>query len=102
MKENTCNLCGQRKKQREEVETRLLKNRLSRIEGQIRGIKTMVDDGAYCPDILVQVSAVSSALASFSKVLLSNHISTCVKDDILSGKEGAAEELSELFERLLK
>jgi DNA-binding FrmR family transcriptional regulator len=100
--EKTCCKCHRRKKQRDESEIKLLKNRLSRIEGQIRGIKAMVDEGAYCPDIIVQVSAVSSALSSFSKALLTNHINTCVKEDILSGEEGAAEELATLIERLVR
>lgn len=61
-------------------------NRLSRIEGQVRGIKGMLEKDAYCPEILVQVSAVNAALNSFNKVLLANHIRTCVADDIREGK----------------
>ena len=61
-------------------------NRLSRIEGQVRGIKGMLEKDAYCPEILVQVSAVNAALNSFNKVLLANHIRTCVADDIRDGK----------------
>ena len=77
-------------------------NRLSRIEGQIRGIQRMVESSAYCPDILIQVSAASAALASFSKVLLSNHIRTCVANDIRDGKEESVEELVGVLGKLMK
>ena len=60
--------------------------RLSRIEGQVRGVKRMVEEDAYCPDILIQVSAINAALNSFNKVLLANHIRTCVAEDIREGK----------------
>ena len=62
-------------------------NRLSRIEGQVRGIKKMVENDVYCPDILIQVSAVNAALNSFNKVLLAEHLRSCVVDDIKAGKE---------------
>ena len=91
-----------RKKERSDEEKRRLENRLSRIEGQIRGIRTMLEEGVYCPDVLVQVSAVSSALTSFSKELLRNHINTCVCEDIKHGKAGASEELADLLARLMK
>ena len=68
--------CCERKKQRQEKEYKDLVNRLSRIEGQVRGIKRMVEEDAYCTDILMQVSAVNAALNSFNKVLLANHIKT--------------------------
>ena len=102
MSKNNCACTKARTKRRDDKELQLLKNRLSRIEGQIRGIKSMVEGGAYCPDILIQVSAVNSALTAFSKALLTNHINTCVKTDILENREGAAEELAELLERLMK
>ena len=79
-----CEHC--RHKERSDKEYRDLINRLSRIEGQIRGIKGMVEKGAYCPDILIQVSAVNAALNSFNKVLLANHIKSCVTTDIRAGK----------------
>ncbi len=76
--------------------------RLNRIEGQIRGIKSMVQDERYCTDILMQVSAVQSALNGFTKVLLSNHIKTCVVEDIKNGnEETAVDELCETIKRLL-
>ena len=91
-----------RKKERSEEEHKTLLNRLSRIEGQIRGIHKMVENDAYCTDILIQVSAVTSALNSFSKVLLSNHIKTCVTNDIKEGKEETVDELVNVLARLMK
>ena len=76
---------------------------LNRIEGQVRGVKAMVEDERYCVDILNQVSAVQAALNSFSKVLLSNHIKTCVVDDIEAGNgEEAVEELCKTIQKLMK
>ena len=80
-------VCHCRHKHRTEKEEKDLLTRLNRIEGQVRGIKAMVQDERYCPDILVQVSAVQSALNGFCKVLLSNHIKTCVVEDIKNGNE---------------
>ena len=90
-----CCACSEKHKERSPEEYRDLINRLSRIEGQVRGIKAMVERGAYCPDILIQTSAVNSALNSFSKVLLSNHIRTCVKNDIREGDDMAVDEVVE-------
>lgn len=98
----TCPHCSGRTKERTEKESKDLINRLSRIEGQIRGIKNMVEQDAYCPDILTQVSAASSALNSFTKVLLANHIKSCVADDIKAGNEEAVDELTELLQKLMK
>jgi DNA-binding FrmR family transcriptional regulator len=89
-------------KMRSEEEYKSLKNRLKRIEGQVRGIERMLDGDAYCPDILMQVSAVNSALNSFSKELLGSHIRTCVKDDILSGNTDTIEELVKLTQKLMR
>lgn len=95
--------CGQeRHKHREEKEYKDLVNRLNRIEGQIRGIKGMVENEVYCVDILTQVSAVQSALNSFNKVLLGNHIKSCVVSDIREGKEEAVDELLEITRKLMK
>ncbi len=87
-----------RKKKRSEDEMRALTNRLSRIEGQVRGVKNMVESEAYCVDIITQVSAIQSALSSFSKELLASHIKTCVVEDIKNGRHGAAEELIKTIE----
>lgn len=91
-----------RHKVRSEKEYKDLMNRLRRIEGQIRGIEGMLEKNAYCPDILVQVSAASSALNSFSKVLLSEHIRSCVKTDIESGHDEAIDELVCLLQKLMR
>ena len=91
-----------RHKDRTPEEYRALANRLSRIEGQVRGIRAMLDKDIYCADILVQVSAINSALNSFNKVLLSNHIHTCVAEDIRNGKDEAIDELVDLLKKLMK
>lgn len=87
---------------REEKEYKDLINRLSRIEGQVRGVKKMVEDERYCIDILTQVSAVQAALNSFNKELLSNHIKSCVVDDIRDGKNETVEELCATLHKLMK
>lgn len=101
MKEENKECCG-KKKEREEAEYRDLIHRLNRIEGQIRGIRGMVEKDAYCTDILVQVSAVNAALNSFNKVLLTSHIKTCVTRDIKDGKEETVDELVQLLQKLMK
>lgn len=100
--EDVCEGHVHKKKERTPKELRDLVNRLSRIEGQVRGIKGMVEKEAYCIDILVQVAAVNAALNSFSRVLLSDHIKTCVTQDILDGKEETVDELVETIKKLMK
>ncbi|MBQ8289080.1 MAG: metal-sensing transcriptional repressor [Clostridia bacterium] len=101
MEEMTC--CHSRKtKERSEEELRSLQNRLSRIEGQIRGIRKMVEKDAYCTDILTQVAAVNAALNAFSRELLANHIKTCVADDIKAGKDETVDELVATLQKLMK
>ena len=95
---DTC-CCGERRKLRSEKEYKDLLNRLSRIEGQIRGIKGMVERDAYCIDILNQASAASSALSSFCKVILSSHIRTCVTEDVREGHEEKVEGLGKTMEK---
>ena len=97
----TCSCC-QKKKHRENGEYRNLLNRLSRIEGQVRGVKNMVEEERYCVDILTQVSAIQSALNSFNKELLSNHIKTCVVEDIRGGDEQVVDELCETIKKLMR
>ena len=97
-----CCACSEKHKERSPEEYKDLINRLSRIEGQVRGIKAMVERGAYCPDILIQTSAVNSALNSFSKVLLSNHIRTCVRNDIRDGNDEVVEELVTTLQKMMK
>lgn len=88
-------------KVRDDKEYKDLLNRLNRIEGQIRGIKGMVERDAYCPDILIQVAAANAALNSFNKVLLANHIKTCVTTDIKDGKEETVDELVKVLQKLM-
>ncbi|MDO5418354.1 MAG: metal-sensing transcriptional repressor [Lachnospiraceae bacterium] len=94
--------CCHKTKERSEKEYRDLINRLNRIEGQVRGIKGMVEKDAYCTDILIQVAAVNAALNSFNKVLLANHIRTCVAQDIRAGKEETIDELVAALQKLMK
>lgn len=97
-----CEGCVHRKKERSPKEFRDLVNRLSRIEGQVRGIKGMLERDAYCPDILVQVAAVNAALNSFNRILLAEHIKTCVTQDIKDGREETVDELVETIKKLMK
>lgn len=96
------NCCSDKTKQRPQEEQKDLTNRLSRIEGQVRGIKKMVDSDAYCVDILTQVSAVQAALNSFNKRLLASHIRTCVAEEIRQGDDGVIDELVETLQKLMK
>ena len=96
------NCCRTRKKHRSEKEYKDLMNRLKRIEGQVRGLQKMLESDAYCPDILVQVSAVNSALNSFGKTLLASHMRTCVIEDIKAGKEEVIDELVETLRKVMK
>ena len=94
--------CCHKTKERSEKEYKDLINRLNRIEGQVRGIKKMVESNTYCTDILIQVSAVNAALNSFNKILLANHIRTCVAEDIREGKEETIDELVVTLQKLMK
>ena len=94
--------CSHKTKERTEKEYKDLINRLSRIEGQVRGLRKMVESDCYCPDILVQVSAVNAALNSFNKVLLANHIRTCVAEDIREGKDETIDELVTVLQKLMR
>ncbi|HPZ00981.1 MAG TPA: metal-sensing transcriptional repressor [Clostridiales bacterium] len=84
------------------AEQKALLNRLKRIEGQIRGLEKMVEDNAYCPDILVQASAAGSALHSFSKELLGRHLKTCVVEDIRQGNDEVVDELLATLQKMMK
>ena len=94
--------CEVRHKKRTADEQKKLVTRVKRIEGQVRGIQKMVEDDLYCPDILVQVSAVTSALNSFNKELLACHIRGCVANDIRQGKDESIDELVTVLQKLMK
>ncbi len=96
-----CN-CVVKKKHRTDGEYKALMNRLNRVEGQIRGIKNMLENDAYCTDILTQVSACTAALNAFNKELLSNHISTCVAENLKNGNDDVIEELLATLQKLMK
>ena len=95
-------VCSHKTKVRDEKEYADLIHRLNRIEGQIRGIRGMVERNAYCTDILTQVAAASAALNGFTKMLLANHIKTCVAQDIRDGKDETIDELVSTLQRLMK
>ena len=97
-----CPGCCHKTRERSPEEYKALQNRLSRIEGQVRGIRRMLEEDAYCPEILTQVSAANAALNSFSRELLSQHIRTCVKDDILAGSDEKIDELIVLLQKMMK
>ena len=93
--------CCTRTKQRSEEELRSLTNRLNRIEGQIRGIRGMLERDAYCPEILTQAAAAKAALNAFSRELLDSHIRSCVVEDIRADREGTVEELLDTLRKLM-
>ncbi len=100
MDEKMC--CCHKTKERSEDERRKLMNRLNRIEGQIRGIKGMLERDAYCPDILAQAAAANAALNAFSRELLSNHIRSCVVNDVRAGNDEIVDELLDTLQKLMK
>lgn len=99
--EMTCPHCS-RTKVRSEEEKRALINRLSRIEGQIRGIRGMVERDAYCPEVLTQAAAASAALNSFVRMLLSEHIRTCVAEDVRQGNDDSIDELLQVLQKFMR
>lgn len=94
--------CSGKHKIRDEKEKKDLMNRLKRIEGQVRGLQSMLERDAYCPDILVQASAVNAALNSFSKVLLTSHIRTCVAENIREGNDEVIDELAATLQKMMR
>lgn len=97
----SCPHCAQTRKRNSEEYNKLI-NRLNRVEGQIRGIRGMLEEDAYCIDILTQVAAANAALNSFNKVLLEQHMKTCVAQDIREGKEEKLEEIVKTLQKLMK
>lgn len=96
------NCCNHKKKERSSEEYKKLINRLNRIEGQVRGIKGMIENDVYCTDILTQSAAVSAAMNAFNKELLENHIRTCVADNIKKGNDDVIDELVVAMQKLMK
>lgn len=96
-----CKDCG-KQTVRQPQEAQKLLNRLSRIEGQVRGIRGMVEENAYCTDILIQVSAVTAALNAFNKALLESHIRGCVTRDIRAGDGQTVDELVAVLHKLMR
>ena len=94
--------CECRHTMRTEKERKVQMTRLKTVEGQIRGIEKMVESDAYCPDIVMQVSAVTNALNSFNKLLLAAHIRGCVTEDIREGKEDKVDELCSMLQKVMK
>ena len=97
-----CPHCSGKHKDRDDKEKKDLMNRLKRIEGQVRGVEGMLEEDAYCTDILIQVSAITSALNSFNKVLLANHMRSCVADNIRKGNDEIIDELVVTLQKLMK
>ena len=100
-KREKCNCCS-KTTMRSDEERRKLIHRLNRIEGQIRGIKGMIEKNAYCADILVQSAAVNAAVNSFNKDLIASHIRTCVARDIRQGNDEVIDELVCTLQKLMK
>ena len=96
-----CPDCAKRTKRDEALKKKLL-NRLHRIEGQVRGIEAMIENDAYCNDVLIQSAAVNAALNAFNRELLACHIRGCVKRDLLAGDEDVVDELVETVQKLMK
>ena len=96
------NNCCERMKKRSEDELKSLTNRLTRIEGQVRGIRGMLEKDAYCTDIITQVAAVNAALNAFNRELMASHIRSCVKTDVEKGDDSSLEEMIALMQKLMK
>lgn len=101
-KDVTCTCCQHKTKRRDEKEYKDLYNRLNRIEGQVRGVKRMLEEDYYCVDILTQVSAIMAALKGFNCQLLESHINTCVTDNIKNGNQEVVGELVDVMKKLMK
>ncbi len=102
MEDNKKECCCAKMTVRTEEERKKLINRLNRIEGQIRGIRKMVENNVYCTDILVQSAAVNAAVNSFNKDLLASHIRGCVARDIRNGDDEVISELVGTLQKLMK
>lgn len=96
------NKCCKKRTIRNEEEKKLLNNRLNRIEGQIRGVRKMISDDAYCNDILIQLSAIENSVKSLSNQMLENHLYTCIARDMENGKFDTIDKIISLFKRFNK
>ena len=94
--------CCCKKTYRTEEERKKLINRLSRIEGQIRGIRNMVESDAYCADILTQCAAVNAAVNAFNRELIDHHLHSCVARDLREGRDEVLDELAQTLHKLMK
>ena len=97
----TCPACAKKTERSEEQKKKLL-NRLSRLEGQVRGVRKMIENDAYCNDVLIQTAAISAAVNAFSREVLRSHLHSCVIRDIREGKDEVADELMETLERMMR
>ena len=102
MENNKYNKCCDKKTHRAEDEKKLLNNRLSRIEGQIKGVRKMICEDAYCNDVLIQLSAIENSVKSLSNQILENHLYTCIARDMENGKVDTIDEIISLFKRFNK
>ena len=102
MGNNECDKCCNKKTHRAEKEKKLLNNRLSKIEGQIKGVRKMIGEDAYCNDVLIQLSAIENSVKSLSNQILENHLYTCIARDMENGKVGTIDEIISLFKRFNK
>ena len=100
--EEACEQNTQKYKHREDAEFQNLLHRINRIEGQVRGVRRMLEEERYCIDILNQVSAIQASLNAFNRVLLTDHIKSCVVDDIRAGDEEVVDELCAALQKLMK
>ena len=101
-KETTNCCCSGKKTERSEEQKKKLLNRLSRLEGQVRGVRKMIENDAYCNDVLIQTAAISAAVNAFSREVLRSHLHSCVIRDIREGKDEVADELMETLERMMR
>ena len=100
MNESSC--CRKKAVPRDEAVRKALIHRLNRIEGQIRGVRGMVENEIYCNDILIQCAAVSAALNAFQRELLADHIRSCVADELRAGKDEVVDELLEIIQKMMR
>ena len=84
---------------RSEAEKKIINNRLNRIEGQVRGVKKMIEEDRYCDDVLIQLSAINKSIKSLANHILENHMYTCVYNDLEKGNYEIIDEVVNLFRR---